>query len=116
MNLTLIFSTVATFNRVFKFPISRPLASSNPFLASSTAGATPHPPASAAAESSTTEKKAWNPFEDAKKFGELSEEALFGAQFDQIRMSEQGKGVPGAKPATGADPFQSAPFAATKNQ
>ncbi len=58
----------------------------NPFLSSSSS--------SAAAEASNNNQPhsmppqprgKWNPFEDSKSFGELSEEALFGEQFDKIR-------------------------------
>jgi hypothetical protein len=51
----------------------------------------------------------WNPFEDSKKFGELSEEALFGEQFDQIRLQQSSSAVESGAAAK-RDPFVAAPF------
>eukprot|EP00095_Tigriopus_kingsejongensis_P012693 maker-scaffold22_size673200-snap-gene-5.37 protein:Tk12693 transcript:maker-scaffold22_size673200-snap-gene-5.37-mRNA-1 annotation:"Actin-regulating kinase " len=56
--------------------------------------------------------KGWNPFEDAKRFGELSEDALFGEQFDQLRQKETASTHVEAP----RDPFLSAPFAAVNQK
>lgn len=59
----------------------------------------------------------WNPFEDSKNFSDLTEEALFGEQFDSIRLQEHEQSPQKQKPdRSRRDPFVSAPFvAATKD-
>jgi len=69
----------------------------------------------------------WNPFEDTVNFGAISEDLLFGAEFDKMRNGNSGSGPtpPGSQqqsvvppgqpapvPAPRRDPFGSAPFAA----
>jgi len=68
----------------------------------------------------------WNPFEDTVNFGAISEDLLFGAEFDKMRNGNPGSGStltgsqqppagapPGqTAPAPRRDPFGSAPFAA----
>eukprot|EP00092_Neocalanus_flemingeri_P021728 GFUD01023571.1.p1 GENE.GFUD01023571.1~~GFUD01023571.1.p1 ORF type:complete len:636 (+),score=131.91 GFUD01023571.1:37-1944(+) len=67
----------------------------------------------------------WNPFEDTVNFGAISEDFLFGAEFDKMRNGNPGSVTtlpgsqqqqPGAQPSQAApaprrDPFGSAPFA-----
>jgi hypothetical protein len=60
----------------------RSFSSSNPFLAN---------------QSQAPASGNWNPFEDTKSFGDLSEEALFGEQFDKIRLQQQEKPVQGSQ-------------------
>ena len=55
----------------------------------------------------------WNPFEDTVSFGAVTEDFIFGAEFDRMRT------VGGSQPPQSAvqppkrpDPFGSAPFAA----
>lgn len=63
----------------------------------------------------------WNPFEDKVQFGEISEDAMFGAEFDRLRNGSQGAVVGGGgqqlhnqqiqpPPPPRRDPFGSAPF------
>jgi len=64
----------------------------------------------------------WNPFEDTVNFGAISEDLLFGAEFDKMRNGNPGTGQPvqasqqqqgGGHPVPPRrDPFGSAPFAA----
>lgn len=54
----------------------------------------------------------WNPFEDMKNFADLTEDALFEQQFDQIRHQEQQQQKQQQQQQQARkDPFQSAPFA-----
>ncbi|TRY81023.1 hypothetical protein TCAL_15526 [Tigriopus californicus] len=72
-------------------PVSLQEPNNNPFVR--------HPPSG----------KGWNPFEDSKSFGDLSEDALFGAQFDQLRQ-ESAATQDGSLTKGSRDPFLSAPF------
>jgi len=67
----------------------------------------------------------WNPFEDTVNFGAISEDLLFGAEFDKMRNGNpagSGPSVPASQQQLGGgqhhtapprrDPFGSAPFAA----
>jgi len=64
----------------------------------------------------------WNPFEDTVNFGAISEDLLFGAEFDKMRNGNPSTGQPvqasqqqqgGGHPTPPRrDPFGSAPFAA----
>jgi len=64
----------------------------------------------------------WNPFEDTVNFGAISEDLLFGAEFDKMRNGNPaGSGSPASQQQLGGgqqnsappkrDPFGSAPFA-----
>jgi len=59
----------------------------------------------------------WNPFEDTVNFGAISEDFLFGAEFDKMRngnpgtVATQHSQQQQAAPAPRRDPFGSAPFA-----
>ena len=92
---------------------SLPPQTTNPFRSSAGTNSNPGP-------------SSWNPFEDRKMFGQLSEEALFGEQFDQLRKAEasnnnttSGRSVDSvvAGGSGKVDPFRSAPFAtASRNE
>ncbi len=51
--------------------------------------------------------KNWNPFSDMKNFAEMTEDALYDEEFDNLRENES---KPNAN-AKKVDPFKSAPFA-----
>jgi len=60
----------------------------------------------------------WNPFEDTVNFGAISEDMLFGAEFDRMRNGNQAANVPESMAHQSSvnsmlprrDPFGSAPF------
>ncbi|CAG2061195.1 unnamed protein product, partial [Timema podura] len=60
----------------------------------------------------------WNPFEDATPFNQLTEDHIFGAEFDKIRRGSQSsisnvksrESLVMACTELGEDPFSSAPF------
>jgi len=61
----------------------------------------------------------WNPFEDQVSFGSMSEDNIFGAEFDQMRNPNGNPQIPGWGTGGGPtgnpprrDPFGTAPFAA----
>jgi len=61
----------------------------------------------------TRKGKGWNPFEDTVNFGAVSEDFIFGEEFDKMRV------VPSSTENSGTqrrDPFGSAPFAAQEKQ
>lgn len=62
---------------------------------------------------------AWNPFEDVQPFSQLTEDHIFGAEFDKIRRGSDSsmKGVKSRESLVMActdsnpkDPFENAPF------
>ena len=99
------------FNSIYSLPPQ----TTNPFRSSAGTNSNPGP-------------SSWNPFEDRKMFGQLSEEALFGEQFDQLRKAEASNNnttsgsssdsvVAGGNGSGKVDPFRSAPFAtAARNE
>ena len=57
----------------------------------------------------------WNPFEDTVSFGAVTEDFIFGAEFDRMRGGGGGGPQPpqtAVQPPKRPDPFGSAPFAA----
>lgn len=61
---------------------------------------------------------AWNPFEDVQPFSQLTEDHIFGAEFDKIRRGSKSS-ISGVKSRESLvmsygdavdDPFESAPF------
>jgi len=57
--------------------------------------------------------KGWNPFEDTVNFGAVSEDVIFGEEFDKMRVVPSSSGNSGKQRR---DPFGSAPFAAQEKQ
>lgn len=58
----------------------------------------------------------WNPFEDTVNFGAVTEDYLFGAEFDKMRAPSGENSGNAAAPQTRKDPFGSAPFSAQEKQ
>ena len=96
------------FNSIYSLPPQ----TTNPFRSSAGTNSNPGP-------------SSWNPFEDRKMFGQLSEEALFGEQFDQLRKAEASNNTTSGSSSDSVvaggsgkvDPFRSAPFAtAARNE
>lgn len=56
----------------------------------------------------------WNPFEDTVSFGAVTEDFIFGAEFDRMRTGGGSQQAPqtAVQPPKRPDPFGSAPFAA----
>lgn len=65
-----------------------------------------------------TEMAAWNPFEDVQPFGQLTEDHIFGAEFDKIRRGsntsiscvKSRESLVMTYSELPEDPFESAPF------
>ncbi|KAB7506936.1 hypothetical protein Anas_08517 [Armadillidium nasatum] len=53
---------------------------------------------------------AWNPFNDTQPFSQMSEDHIFGAEFDKIRQGSQSSSESSIKVYKDDDPFGSAPF------
>lgn len=72
------------------------------------------PPAQETAGVVTKKLSGWNPFEDTVSFGAVTEDFIFGAEFDRMRTGRPGGGAPAQSvpPPKRPDPFGSAPFAA----
>lgn len=66
----------------------------------------------------TSDVATWNPFEDVQPFNQLTEDHIFGAEFDKIRRGSSSS-ISGVKSRESLvmsyndppdDPFESAPF------
>jgi len=62
----------------------------------------------------TNRVKGWNPFEDSVNFGAMTEDKLFGEEFDRLRTGGSREELSGTTTATKRDPFGSAPFQDTR--
>ena len=58
----------------------------------------------------------WNPFEDTVNFGAVTEDFIFGAEFDKMRAPSGEVVAPSAPAQPRKDPFGSAPFASQEKQ